>query len=767
METTPTDARLKTIFQSQEAATRQIDDSHFQLSIRSSNGRLGSVIADKEALKREGDAASAVIDDNDSISSWEKVELSSAHQVPSEHAHQREDGSCNKNSGLPVVDYDVFFDDIVAGNLTAIAAALDMGANIEQECDEGVTPLVLAIINLKFDAIRLLLERGAAIDHPTEGVPPIVHALGTAHEAPRIMKLLIEYGADPRVVSGCEDMNALHWAAIFGMVDAVNFLAEVGLNLDGTCSMGRTPLTLAAEKGHTMVVKLLLVKGAELARQSQNGGTALTWAAYYGRLETVRYLLEEGLDINHADNAGLTALAVASNAGYCEMVEFLISKGANVNTTSILPEHITPVTAAALTGHTDVVTTLLRSGADLQLPDQAGVRTLDGAMRAGHMNTVKVLLEYLGGPEHPKDSVALQIAMADTRNAAVSLMNTVSLMFQQIQSQPKDQREVAWIEWVLQQGGNLVAPKAISVMMHTAMESLDRKIVKELLRLGADPNMNLPGRHDQTPLAIAVELSDIDLVRTLLMYGADPAARVETFAAEHHTALQEAIEILGKDKDDHNKAAIFDLLLSDGRCKINQGENTRYTAFSLLLRQSRNWEDGPIKALALKMVDITPDINEERTTMGTGSTLLHVAVDCNHYPMITHLLQKGADINATGDFDQTPLLCCLSSPTSPTMVPFLVAQGANTALHIAARYCPLPTLRFPLDAGLNINAMTSYGYTPLMLALCAKRQDVALYLIERGAAVDAAKFPGNQTLRKEAECRNLHRVVARLRGGQA
>ncbi|KAH9865433.1 hypothetical protein J1614_009016 [Plenodomus biglobosus] len=539
METTTTDAHLKTTFQSQETAIRELDDSHFQLPIRSSYDRLGPVIVENEALRREEDAAGADIDDNDSIDSWEKVELSSAHQVPSEHAHQREDVSCKRTSGLPVVDYDVFYDNIVAGNLTAIEAALDMGANIEQECDEGVTPLALAITNLKFDAIRLLLERGAAVDHLIEGVPPIVHALGKAHEAPRIMKLLMDYGANPRIVSGCEDMNTLHWAAIFGMVDAVNFLADMGLDLDGTCSMGRTPLTLAAEKGHTMVVKLLLAKGAELARQSQNGGTALTWAAYYGRLETVRYLLEEGLDINHADNAGLTALAVASNAGYCEIVDFLISKGANVNIMSIMPKDITPVTAAALTGHTDVVTTLLRSGADLQLPDQAGIRTLDGAMRAGHMDTVKVLLDYLGGPEYPKDSVALQIAMADTRNAAVSLINAVSLMFQQVQSHPKGQGDTAWIEWVLQQGGKLVAPKAISVMMHTAMETLDRKVVKELLRLGADPNMNLPGRDNQTLLAIAVELSDFDLVRTLLMYGADPAARVEPFAAEHHTALQE------------------------------------------------------------------------------------------------------------------------------------------------------------------------------------------------------------------------------------
>ncbi|KAH9870583.1 hypothetical protein IAQ61_006059, partial [Plenodomus lingam] len=765
MGTTIPDSLVIETLQSQEVTACELEDSHFQLPIRSSHGKMYPVIFEEEILRSKGSTVRADVDNNDLTGSWEKINISFHHQP---HHFSEGESIPSKRASWPLMeDHDKFYDNIIAGDFAAIEAALDVHTNLERENDDGITPLVLSIIHSQFDIIRLLLEKGAEVDHPVDGVPPIVHAVENANKGPRVMQLLMDHGADPRIVSGRDNLNALHWATVFGTVDAVNFLAGIGLDLNSICSMGRTPLTLAAERGHTTIVKLLLAKGAELAKQSYNGGTALTWAANYGHLDTVKYLLEEGLDVNHLDSAGLTALWVASNAGHVQTVEFLISKGADINCVSIDPKGITPVSTSARSGRTDVVRALLRNGADLELPDHAGIRTLEATMTAGHMDTVKVLLEDLGSPGYPKDSLALQIAMADTRNCAVSLMAACSLVFPHVQPRPKEQGDVAWIDWVLQLGGNLVRPKAISIMLHVALTSQDGKVVEELLRLGADPNMFLPGRRGQTPLAIAIGLCDIDLVGKLLMHGADPVGRVDRYAEDDETALQQAVVVMGDGKDIHDKAAIVNLLLTDKRCKVNQGESTRYTAFSMILRQAGDWEDGIVKDLALRMADVSSDVNSERTS--TGSTLMHVAVNRKCRGMIDVLLAKGADINAKDDMGLTPFLCICFSST--TMLPFLVERGADpsakdeqghSGLHIASMTGRIENMQYLLDIGLNIEDTTSDGHTPLLTALTSDQEDAALWLIDHGASTSITSCHGQRTILHHAARRHMNRVVASL-----
>jgi ankyrin repeat protein len=78
------------------------------------------------------------------------------------------------------------------------------------------------------------------------------------------------------------------------------------MDLERTCSEGRTALLLAAENGHILVVMVLLVKGAELRHKSADGKTALVYAASNGHVETVRCFLDGGLDVNDCDGAGIS-----------------------------------------------------------------------------------------------------------------------------------------------------------------------------------------------------------------------------------------------------------------------------------------------------------------------------------------------------------------------------------------------------------------------------------------------------------------------------
>ncbi|KAN0083840.1 hypothetical protein V8E54_002928 [Elaphomyces granulatus] len=59
-------------------------------------------------------------------------------------------------------------------------------------------------------------------------------------------------------------------------------LHQNGADLESKDGSGRTPLSLAAEKGHE-VVKLLFKTGADLESKDNCGWTPLWWAAATGR----------------------------------------------------------------------------------------------------------------------------------------------------------------------------------------------------------------------------------------------------------------------------------------------------------------------------------------------------------------------------------------------------------------------------------------------------------------------------------------------------
>ena len=65
---------------------------------------------------------------------------------------------------------------------------------------------------------------------------------------------------------------------------------------------------LAAEKGYTRVIQLLLDADASINARNNLGETPLMIAAENGHDDTVRFLIERGADVNAQDTLGKTAL---------------------------------------------------------------------------------------------------------------------------------------------------------------------------------------------------------------------------------------------------------------------------------------------------------------------------------------------------------------------------------------------------------------------------------------------------------------------------
>ena len=95
-----------------------------------------------------------------------------------------------------------------------------------------------------------------------------------------------------------------------GYVKKCNKLLSRGANTEIANKNGRTPLSIAAIRGHENVCGVLLKAGAAVDHVSKyNGDTPLYWAAYGGHDKVCELLLEAGAAVDHVNKYGETPLS--------------------------------------------------------------------------------------------------------------------------------------------------------------------------------------------------------------------------------------------------------------------------------------------------------------------------------------------------------------------------------------------------------------------------------------------------------------------------
>lgn len=418
--------------------------------------------------------------------------------------------------------------------------------------------------------------------------------------------------------------------------------------------------------------------------------------------------------------------------------------------------------AAACSNSVAVLRTLISHGCDLSLTSGHGDNVLDVALLERQTDAVRVLLDAMGGENYPKESVALQIALANGHTMIRSLMATASLMYSYMEyvDHKLEPNKFAWLDWVLNQGGHLVKQMAMSRMLHAALEDRDIDLVETLGRHGCDMNRRLESGH--TPLSFSVGHRHLELIHALLDAGADPNRRLPEPNEMNYTAFDTAIIHLKTGLD----TEVVDLLLKSGRCHINQGRDPASTAFSYVLGKAKVWAPGVAESLAIRMIDSIPDVNADRDDI--GCTLLHAALHHEREDFIDILLGKGADIEATAASGYTPFI--LSSQRSPSMIPILIERGADVharykanagALHAAAADGNIESLQFLINWGLDIEDQTANGFTPLACALTWGMEEAALCLLSQGASAHF-QTRGNLTALHFAARNGLDDVVEEI-----
>ncbi|PKK46147.1 hypothetical protein CI102_8363, partial [Trichoderma harzianum] len=104
-----------------------------------------------------------------------------------------------------------------------------------------------------------------------------------------------------------QNIYGLHMAAYFGLIDPMKALLKKH-DPDSEVQGYRSPLHIAAGRGHEAMVTLLLDEGFDLESQDEEGWTPLQCAAAKGREVVVRLLLQKGANIESKDKDGQTPL---------------------------------------------------------------------------------------------------------------------------------------------------------------------------------------------------------------------------------------------------------------------------------------------------------------------------------------------------------------------------------------------------------------------------------------------------------------------------
>ncbi|XP_069353248.1 protein fem-1 homolog A isoform X2 [Eulemur rufifrons] len=189
-------------------------------------------------------------------------------------------------------------------------------------------------------------------------------------------------------------------AARYGHLDVVEYLVdrcgasvEAGgsVHFDGETIEGAPPLWAASAAGHLDVVRSLLRRGASVNRTTRTNSTPLRAACFDGHLEVVRYLVgEHQADLEVANRHGHTCLMISCYKGHREIARYLLEQGAQVNRRSAKGN--TALHDCAESGSLEILQLLLGCNARMER-DGYGMTPLLAASVTGHTNIVEYLIQ--------------------------------------------------------------------------------------------------------------------------------------------------------------------------------------------------------------------------------------------------------------------------------------------------------------------------------------------------------------------------------------
>ncbi|WP_424244495.1 ankyrin repeat protein [Elusimicrobium posterum] len=209
-------------------------------------------------------------------------------------------------------------------------------------------------------------------------------------------------------------------------VDAINYIYHKGGDVNkANTHNGDTPLLIAARKGNSYLVEILLQAGANVSAVNNYKQTALILAAEAGNKKIVELfisrgsiagasadnlfyfvsrrntvgveaMLQSGINPNIKDKVGFTPLYTASAMGEASMVSWLLEYNANIDTK--VNDGSTPLIAATKYKKPVIFKLLMNKKPDLNIQNAKGETALYWATANNMLNEVETLINAGADP---------------------------------------------------------------------------------------------------------------------------------------------------------------------------------------------------------------------------------------------------------------------------------------------------------------------------------------------------------------------------------
>ena len=211
------------------------------------------------------------------------------------------------------------------GDIAMVKLLLAAHADVDKKIGFSPGALGLAAASGELEVMRLLLDKGASAQTISEA---FVEAARHGQIEP--LRLLIKRGVDLKKAGpeAAENAVGFHVGTEQKMAEAVNFLLDLGIDVNSRTKEGKTLLQAAAYDGYPAVAKTLIERGADVNARDKDGATALWWTAGVGRREAAALLIDKGADVNAKADDGTTPLARAKSNNDKQMIALLLSHGA-------------------------------------------------------------------------------------------------------------------------------------------------------------------------------------------------------------------------------------------------------------------------------------------------------------------------------------------------------------------------------------------------------------------------------------------------------
>ncbi|CAK6433785.1 unnamed protein product [Pipistrellus nathusii] len=314
------------------------------------------------------------------------------------------------------------------GHVSVAHLLLDHGADVNAQNRLGARVLTVASRGGHLGVVKLLLEAGAFVDHHTPSgeqpaaaaaaadsrnelldITALMAAIQHGHEA--VVRLLLEWGADPNHAARTVGWSPLMLAALIGRLGVAQQLVEKGANPDHLSVLEKTAFEVALDRKHRDLADYLdSLTTVRPKTDEEKRRPDIFHALKMGNFQLVKEIADEDPNhVNLVNGDGATPLMLAAVMGQLPLVQLLVERHAEVDKQDSV-HGWTALMQATYHGNKEIVKYLLNQGADVTLRAKNGYTAFDLVMLLSDPDTELVRLlasvcmqvnKEKGRPSHP------------------------------------------------------------------------------------------------------------------------------------------------------------------------------------------------------------------------------------------------------------------------------------------------------------------------------------------------------------------------------